>query len=1149
MMLNKDVFAVDPTGRRLPNDGVTALDTPSTPEEWSVLKYELEQFVARGEYGEGIRRILNSYLANVDKGTQPAVWVSGFYGSGKSHFIRVLSYLWANPKIDGVAARELVRIPEDVATLLKEIDSFASRDRTVTFAAAGVMRRNQGTSVAQPLMEILLGAAGLPVQVGPARFVLWMREQGVWEPFLEALKAAGKGEEEVTRNLFVSPAIRSAILQVLPGWEPDAKAVSEVLRATFQFRDITDDIAIDTIRQVLEAHARDSKYGDDASFPLTLIVLDELQQYIGDDVQLLLETQDLIERLTKQFKGRLLVVAAGQSALTANDVLARFQDRFTVHVQLQSRDVETVVREVVLRKDPQRVPDLDDVLQEVSGEYTRHLAGSKLGYVPADREDLIADYPLLPTRRRFMETALRAIDRGAAGMLRSQLRVTLGAVDGVAGQPLGTVVPGDAIFREKREDMLNQGVMSHDLADRIASVRDGSPDGELRARALELVFLISHLAVEDGVRATSDTLADLLVTDLVQGSSELRARLPGVLSALEGDLLVVDDGEYRLQSPTDAEWERAFREKRAALMASIGEQVQVRDDTLRRRIQSETAAVKVVQGSTNAPRKFELAVGENPPAQNDTDLTVWVRNGWDATENTVKQLSLEWGMDDPRVLVFLPKMHDAEIKAAIADMRAATHVVETQPAPTTEEGERARDAMRSTAARAETRLEGYLQSIVANAVVIVGGGEVVAAGGSLGGNLADALKKVAMRKFPKFHLADNVGWLNVFRHAKEGNPSALSAVGYTGEASSQPVVREVKTFVAGQPIAGQAIIKHFAAEPYGWPKDVVSGALGVLILAEEVSARDGASQIPAGKMQEAQLGRYEYRVESIVVSMGQRQLLKKLAIALGEPVEPRVDVRACLQALKGSASRAGGDAPLPMTPDVAKLEVLLGKYGAEQDVAVAECVNELLEDHDAWQSSAERVPLRIAEWEEARVLLKHARDLPAAADAATTLDAILQQRSLLTDPDPVTPVLVVLRDALRQAVRELHANAVKSREAAVHAVTATPVWHQLPEAEREGFLMAAGLGPVPDLDVSTDDRLLSSVDRMPLAARADAVPAYAGKGNAAVRKLLTKLAPEARSIRAPAAVITNLAEADKYLASLREAIEAELAAGHPVNMS
>ena len=46
-LLNKDVFAVDPTGRTLPNDGVTALDPPTTPEEWSVLKYELEQFGIR----------------------------------------------------------------------------------------------------------------------------------------------------------------------------------------------------------------------------------------------------------------------------------------------------------------------------------------------------------------------------------------------------------------------------------------------------------------------------------------------------------------------------------------------------------------------------------------------------------------------------------------------------------------------------------------------------------------------------------------------------------------------------------------------------------------------------------------------------------------------------------------------------------------------------------------------------------------------------------------------------------------------------------------------------------------------------------------------------------------------------------------------
>src|SRR5450756_2562190 len=122
MTLNKAFFAVDPTGRTLPNDGVTALDPPTTPEEWSVLKYELEQFVAEGEYREGLRRVLSSYLGSVDKKTQSACWVSGFYGSGKSHFLRVLTYLWTNPTIEGVSARSLVNCPDDVRDVLKDLD-------------------------------------------------------------------------------------------------------------------------------------------------------------------------------------------------------------------------------------------------------------------------------------------------------------------------------------------------------------------------------------------------------------------------------------------------------------------------------------------------------------------------------------------------------------------------------------------------------------------------------------------------------------------------------------------------------------------------------------------------------------------------------------------------------------------------------------------------------------------------------------------------------------------------------------------------------------------------------------------------------------------------------------------------------------------
>src|SRR5260221_1791947 len=92
MIKNRDVFLVDPTTYTIPNNGVTKVIDPRTPEEWNVLRYELEHFVCEGEYHRGLALILSTYIDNLAKAEQPAVWVSGFYGSGKSHFVRVLEY-------------------------------------------------------------------------------------------------------------------------------------------------------------------------------------------------------------------------------------------------------------------------------------------------------------------------------------------------------------------------------------------------------------------------------------------------------------------------------------------------------------------------------------------------------------------------------------------------------------------------------------------------------------------------------------------------------------------------------------------------------------------------------------------------------------------------------------------------------------------------------------------------------------------------------------------------------------------------------------------------------------------------------------------------------------------------------------------------
>lgn len=1147
-LLNKDVFAVDPSGRTLPNDGVAALDTPTTPDEWGVLKYELEQFVAEGEYGEGLRRLLNSFLAHLDKETQPACWVSGFYGSGKSHFLRVLTYLWTNPLIDGVSARSLVQLPPDVKVLLKELDSFAKRDRTVTFAAAGVMRRGRNASMAQPLLEIFLSAAGLPTQYGPAKFALWLHEEGLWEGFVAAMQARGKSVDEVNRNLFVSSAVREALLDVNPGFASSPADAGQLLRANYQIKDISDDMVVDTIRQVLEGVGRGSQYGAKATMPLTLLVIDELQQYIGDDVQLLLEVQVSIERLTKQFGGRLLVVSAGQSALTANEMLARFQDRFTVQVQLQSRDVETVVRQVVLRKDPTRVPELDSALTSVSGEISRHLGGSKLAARPADTADFVADYPLLPTRRRFMETALRAVDRGAAGQLRSQLRVTLEAVGDVAALPLGNVVPGDVIFTSKKEDMLNQGVILHELADRIAGVRDGTAEGETRARAVELIFLISQLDDSEGVHPTVDVLADLMVTDLNAGSANLRANLPGLLEPLVGSLLILDEREYRLQSPTDAEWNRAFKEKRQAYLINTTEQVHAREDAISRRLGQELSVVKVVQGTTNTPRKWSVHHGEAVPETNSTELVLWVRSAWESSERQVLATVREQGQDSPIVTLLLPKLRDQDFKNAIADWRAAAHVVGTQPAPTTDEGHRARDAMMSLAARAEAKVNGYASEVLAAAQVLLGGGETISGSGNLPSAAKEALGKAAIRKFPQFRDADHGGWPTVFKRAKDGDSDALRAVEHNNEAASHSVVKEVKAHIGTATQSGASIHRHFMAEPYGWPKDAINGALAVLVQAEEVSASNGATPVPSSNLTEPIMTKLNYKVETVTVSFSQKQALKMLSNKLSLPVNP-VDVPACLTTLRDAALAAGGEAPLPQVPSTADLDILLGKFGAEQQVDVAEQVPILLAQLDTWRATKRLADTRLPEWQEARELLRHARSLPTHGERLAALEAIKDQRSLLADPNPLSPILAALRADLRIAIQNAHDEAAAARNAAAGRLEATPQWTQLPESERSAFLEQNGLAAPETPTIADDTRLLAALDGRTLAARRDQAAAFAGKAEPAVERLIARVTPQAKVIHAKPGLITTDQEAEVYLSDLRAAIIEALADGHSVSIN
>src|SRR5438552_16830921 len=95
-MIKREVFEKDPKTNKLLNNGVAKVTSGQTDPELETLRYELTNFVCDGQYADGLSRILSTYLGNLDKSEQPGVWVSGFFGSGKSHLVKMLQHLWVD---------------------------------------------------------------------------------------------------------------------------------------------------------------------------------------------------------------------------------------------------------------------------------------------------------------------------------------------------------------------------------------------------------------------------------------------------------------------------------------------------------------------------------------------------------------------------------------------------------------------------------------------------------------------------------------------------------------------------------------------------------------------------------------------------------------------------------------------------------------------------------------------------------------------------------------------------------------------------------------------------------------------------------------------------------------------------------------------
>jgi hypothetical protein len=300
---------------------------------------------------------------------------------------------------------------------------------------------------------------------------------------------------------------------------------------------------------------------------------------------------------------------------------------------------------------------------------------------------------------------------------------------------------------------------------------------------------------------------------------------------------------------------------------------------------------------------------------------------------------------------------------------------------------------------------------------------------------------------------------------------------------------------------------------------------------------------------QSQIGVIQFFSEGVTVSGIQRIGVRKLLSDLGLSYKTGDDAAAVplvLSKLIDLAQSVGGQPPLPERPSIATIESLQSLGGNEQLVAVYERREELLNNFKAWTQAGNKIVQRMPRWQTLQRLLHHADGLPVVAQVKPQLEAIRVDRSLLTDPDPLSPLNQTLTAALRSALQTARQRLVEIRDREMTALEASQEWRSLPPGDRQRISATNMLGLVPELKIGTDDELLATLDAMPLSEWEDRAAALPGRVANARDEAIKLLAPKAVRVSPRKATLTSTDEVDKYLAELRAEIIAHIEAGKPV---
>jgi len=527
-----------------------------TDEE--IVRDEINEYVVTDAIRSHFTQILEAYRETPNKPHEGiAIWVSGFFGSGKSSFAKMLGLSVANRTVAGESAAERFAQragDKKLQVLLKTINEQIPTHAVIFDVSTDRGIRSGNQTLTEIMYGLFLQSLGYAKDLDLSELEIGLEEKGQLARFEEEYKRLFK-KDWATEKGKVAFALSEAS-RVLHSLDPDTYPMADSwVKAVKNKADITPGKLAERVGELMKRR----KPGYSLMF-----VVDEVGQFVARDVQKMLDLQAIVQQLGVKGRGKHWVVVTSQEKLgelvsgldDKRIELARLMDRFPLQVHLEPSDITEVTSRRVLSKNAAAQTALGKLFDEHRGrltEHTRLTADIKLPEL--SRETFIDLYPLLPYQ---IDLIIQIV---------SGLRTQGGASKHVGGANRTIIKLAQQLLINPAVNLADRPVGDLVRLDQVYDLVEGNIGSEVRAKIAAIPKLVEHplaqpvakviclLQYVKSVHRSAENIAAALHGQ-VGGDSQL-ASVKEALRALEAAHQVRhgDDG-YRIPTPAEDDWER-----------------------------------------------------------------------------------------------------------------------------------------------------------------------------------------------------------------------------------------------------------------------------------------------------------------------------------------------------------------------------------------------------------------------------------------------------------------------------------------------------------------------------------------------------------------------------------------------------------------